>query len=222
MTVLEVSELTKQVDGPEGRLTIVNHVSFAIQQGQSVAICGPSGAGKSSLLALLAGLDEPTGGSVRLLGKSWQDVTDDERTAWRGQHVGFVFQSFHLIPGLTALENVLLPLEIAKDPSAEEKAVAALTELGLSHRLNHYPKHLSGGEQQRVAIARAIVRRPALLMADEPTGNLDDRNGAMIVDKLFDLNRREGLTIVIITHERSLAERCDRILWMADGKVTTV
>jgi len=219
MAILEAIKLTKKVRSPAGQITIVDQVSFTIEAGESVAICGPSGAGKSTLLALLAGLDDPTSGELRISGRAWHDASDDERTRWRAEEIGFVFQSFHLIPGLTAYENVLLPLEIAHDPEADKKARSALNDLGLSERLSHYPKHLSGGEQQRVAIARAMVRKPKLLFADEPTGNLDERNGQLIMDQLFDLNRRENLTVVIITHEPKLAARCDRILWMTNGQV---
>jgi len=221
MSLLEVVQLTKQVAGPSGLLTIVDNVNFTITAGESVAICGPSGAGKSTLLALLAGLDLPTSGDVWLQGESFVAADEDTRAGWRAQKIGFVFQSFHLIPGLTALENVLLPLELNGLDNAESTAIQALTRMGLQARLDHYPKQLSGGEQQRVAIARALVRQPAILMADEPTGNLDERTGSAIEDQLFELQRQDGAALLIITHDSRLAQRCDRTLWMANGRVET-
>lgn len=219
MSILEVVSLSKQVDSPNGPLTIVEDVNFTITAGESVAICGPSGAGKSTLLALLAGLDVPSQGQVRINGSAFSETDEDNRAILRGQLIGFVFQSFHLIPGLTALENVLLPLELSHIPQARAIACDALTRMGLHARLDHYPKQLSGGEQQRVAIARALVRRPALLMADEPTGNLDERTGLVIEDQLFERQQQDGAALLIITHDPRLAKRCDRTLWMHNGRV---
>jgi putative ABC transport system ATP-binding protein len=187
--------------------------------GESVAILGPSGAGKSTLLSLLAGLDLPSAGKVWVNGRELTALDEDGRAAVRAEHVGFVFQSFHLVPALTALENVMLPLELAGRADARRQARAALDEVGLGHRVGHYPRQLSGGERQRVAIARAFVASPALLFADEPTGNLDTRTGGRIADLLFRLNAEHGTTLVLVTHDRSLAERCDRQFEMDAGRL---
>jgi putative ABC transport system ATP-binding protein len=216
---LEASHLVKQVSSPAGALTILHDVSLRIARGESVAIVGASGAGKSTLLALLAGLDTPTSGSVRLVGNELFTLDEDGRAAVRARHVGFVFQAFHLVPSLTALENVMLPLELAGRAGADGDARAALGEVGLAERVRHYPRQLSGGEQQRVAIARAFVSRPAVLFADEPTGNLDSTTGARVADLLFDLNRAQGATLVLVTHDRDLAARCDRIVQLESGRV---
>ncbi|MEX2149514.1 MAG: ABC transporter ATP-binding protein [Steroidobacteraceae bacterium] len=218
-TVLEARSLHKEVSSPEGRLTILNDVDLAVGEGETVAIVGASGAGKSTLLALLAGLDEPTRGAVWLEGIELSALDEDGRAAERAKHVGFVFQSFHLIPSLTALENVMLPLELAGRGDARAGAREVLTQVGLAERLGHYPRQLSGGEQQRVAIARAFVTRPAVLFADEPTGNLDTTTGARVIDLLFELNQATGTTLVLVTHDREIAERCDRVIRMDAGRL---
>ena len=218
-TVLEARSLRKQVTSPEGLLTILDDVSLAVAAGETVAVVGASGAGKSTLLALLAGLDEPSAGSVWLQGIELSALDEDGRAAARARHVGFVFQSFHLIPSLTALENVMLPLELAGRADARATARAVLQQVGLGPRLGHYPKQLSGGEQQRVAIARAFVTRPAVLFADEPTGNLDSATGARVIDLLFDLNAANGTTLVLVTHDREIARRCGRVIELDAGKL---
>lgn len=217
--VLKAENITKQVTSPEGPLTIVRDVSLEIAAGESVAIVGPSGAGKSTLLALLAGLDAPTSGRVWLAGQDLTALDEDGRARLRAERVGFVFQAFHLIPALTALENVSLPLELAGRADARRLAIATLDRVGLSARTGHYPRQLSGGEQQRVALARAFVTRPAVLFADEPTGNLDTANGARVCDLLFELNRDLHTTVVLVSHDHTLAARCTRALHMDDGKL---
>ena len=217
--MLEARSLHKEVSSPEGRLTILNDVDLAVGEGETVAIVGASGAGKSTLLALLAGLDEPTRGAVWLEGIELSALDEDGRAAERAKHVGFVFQSFHLIPSLTALENVMLPLELAGRADARAAAREVLTQVGLAERLGHYPRQLSGGEQQRVAIARAFVTRPAVLFADEPTGNLDTTTGARVIELLFELNQATGTTLVLVTHDREIAERCDRVIRMDAGRL---
>lgn len=218
-TVLEAKEVTQQVSSPEGMLTILDQVGFRLAAGETVAIVGASGAGKSTLLGLLAGLDVPTGGSVLLGGQSLSALDEDGRAALRADRVGFVFQAFHLVPALTALENVMLPLELRGDGAARPVAAEALARVGLSERAGHYPRQLSGGEQQRVALARAFVTRPQVLFADEPTGNLDAATGQRVVDLLFALNREAGTTLVLVTHDRALAARCGRVLELAAGKL---
>jgi putative ABC transport system ATP-binding protein len=218
--VLEAQGLCKQVSSPEGTLTIVQDVSLQVHAGESVAIVGASGAGKSTLLALLAGLDLPTRGRVLLDGEDLSALDEDGRARLRAERVGFVFQSFHLIPALTALENVMLPLELAGRSDARQAATDALDHVGLRARIGHYPRQLSGGEQQRVAIARAFVMRPAVLFADEPTGNLDTTTGAKIADLLFALNADSGTTLVLVTHDRTLAARCGRSVIMEAGQLT--
>jgi putative ABC transport system ATP-binding protein len=215
--VLEARDVSKTVASPEGSLTILAHVSVSVRAGETLAIVGASGAGKSTLLALLAGLDSPSSGRVSIAGIDLTELDEDGRAAIRGKHVGFVFQSFHLIPSLTAIENVMLPLELANRRDARNLAAAALTQVGLGARLPHYPKQLSGGEQQRVAIARAFVTHPAVLFADEPTGNLDTATGQRITDLLFELNRSAGSTLVLVTHDRALARRCGRVLELEAG-----
>jgi putative ABC transport system ATP-binding protein len=217
--VLAANGLTKQVSSPEGTLTILADVGFAIAQGETVAVVGASGAGKSTLLALLAGLDEPSGGRVTLAGQDLGGLDEDGRARLRAQRVGFVFQSFHLVPSLTALENVMLPLELAGRGDARTTAAEVLGRVGLADRVQHYPRQLSGGEQQRVAIARAFVTGPALLFADEPTGNLDAATGARIMDLLFGLNSATGATLVLVTHDRELAARCGRVLRLEAGRL---
>jgi putative ABC transport system ATP-binding protein len=218
-TVLAAEGLGKQVSSPEGTLAILSGVSLAIARGESVAIMGASGAGKSTLLALLAGLDEPTSGRVQLAGNELTALDEDGRAAVRARHVGFVFQSFHLLPSLTALENVMLPLELAGRMDARAAAREVLARVGLSERTGHYPRQLSGGEQQRVAIARAFVTRPDVLFADEPTGNLDAATGERIMELLFGLNAATGTTLVLVTHDRELASRCGRVIHLEAGRL---
>jgi len=219
--VLEAKSLRKEVSSPEGTLTILDDVSLAVRAGESVAVVGASGAGKSTLLALLAGLDEPSAGEVWLDGEELSALDEDGRAAARARHVGFVFQSFHLVPSLTALENVMLPLELAGHADARAAAKDVLGQVGLSGRLGHYPRQLSGGEQQRVAIARAFVTSPTVLFADEPTGNLDTTTGERIEQLLFDLNAAAGTTLVLVTHDRELAARCDRVIEIDAGRLVS-
>ena len=219
--VLAAEGLGKQVSSPEGTLAILSDVSLSIRRGESVAIIGASGAGKSTLLALLAGLDEPTSGHALLAGHDLTKLDEDGRAAVRAKHVGFVFQSFHLVPSLTALENVMLPLELARRSDAREAARDVLGRVGLAERVGHYPRQLSGGEQQRVAIARAFVTQPDVLFADEPTGNLDAATGEKIMDLLFGLNGATQSTLVLVTHDRQLAERCHRVIRLEAGRVVS-
>ena len=218
-TVLEAVGVGKQVSSPEGTLAILSEVTLAIARGETVAVMGASGAGKSTLLALLAGLDEPTSGVVRLADRELTALEEDGRAAVRARHVGFVFQSFHLVPSLTAAENVMLPLELSGRGDARAAALEVLGRVGLAGRVGHYPRQLSGGEQQRVAIARAFVTRPDVLFADEPTGNLDAATGERIMDLLFGLNAETGTTLVLVTHDRALAARCGRVIQLDAGRV---
>jgi putative ABC transport system ATP-binding protein len=217
--VLRAAQLGKKVSSPEGSLTILDDINLEIRAGEAVALVGPSGAGKTTLLALLAGLDKPSSGQVWLCGEDLTALNEDGRARLRGKRVGFVFQSFHLVPSLTALENVMLPLELMGDPQARPRAREALVSVGLEPRLSHYPKQLSGGEKQRVAIARAFVTRPEVLFADEPTGNLDAASGERIAELLFTMNQQSATTLVLVTHERFLAERCDRTLQIEAGRL---
>jgi putative ABC transport system ATP-binding protein len=218
-TVLASRGLTKQVSSPEGPLTIVAGVDMEVRRGESVAIVGESGAGKSTLLALLAGLDLPSAGEAWLDGINLTTLDEDGRAELRARRVGFVFQSFHLVPSLTAVENVMLPLELAGYRGARLAAEAVMDRVGLARRLHHYPRQLSGGERQRVAIARAFVGQPLILFADEPTGNLDAVTGKRIADLLFSLNAEHGATLVLVTHDQTLASRCDRIVRLEEGRV---
>lgn len=218
-TVLATEEVSKQVSSPEGTLTILSDVSFAVRRGDSVAVVGPSGAGKSTLLALLAGLDLPTRGKIWLDGWELSALDEDGRAQVRAASVGFVFQSFHLVPSLTALENVMLPLELAGSDGPRRQAMDILETVGLRDRVSHYPSQLSGGEKQRVAIARAFATEPAVLFADEPTGNLDARTGDNIMRIMFELNQNSSTTLVLVTHDRRLAERCDREIRLDAGKL---
>jgi len=217
--LLRAESLTKKVTSPEGELTILDSVSFGVGRGESAAIVGPSGAGKSTLLALLAGLDEPSAGRVWVNGVELTALDEDGRAQVRNREVGFVFQSFHLLPSLTALENVLLPLELSDAAKPKERAREALTRVGLEHRLHHYPRQLSGGEKQRVAIARAFVVGPSLLFADEPTGNLDNKTGARILNLLFELNAAAGTTLILVTHDLEAAARCTKLIELAGGRL---
>ena len=221
--VLKAENISKVVPSPpgssDGPLTILADVSLEVRAGESLAIVGASGAGKSTLLALLAGLDEPSAGRVILAGHDLAALDEDGRAEVRGRHVGFVFQTFHLIPSLTALENVMLPLELHGRSDARVAADAALAEVGLAARRTHYPRQLSGGEQQRVAIARAFVTRPAILFADEPTGNLDTATGQRIIDLLFTFNAAAQGTLVLVTHDDALASRCQRVLHLDAGRI---
>lgn len=217
--VIEAVNLGKEVPNGDDRLVILHEIRFAVRAGEAVAVLGASGSGKSTLLGLLAGLDTPSAGTVRIEGEDLFAMDEDRRAALRGRLVGFVFQSFQLLPALTALENVMLPLELAGKPAARQEATQWLARVGLRARLGHYPKHLSGGEQQRVALARAFATRPRLLLADEPTGNLDAATGASIIDLMFSLNREEGTTLVLVTHDEAIAQRCDRSLRIAGGRL---
>jgi putative ABC transport system ATP-binding protein len=215
--MVRVAQLTKQVTTGDSTLTILRDVSFSIAAGEAVAVVGASGSGKSTLLGLLAGLDTPTSGSVQVDGQDLFALDEDGRAALRAQMLGFVFQSFNLLPAMTALENVMLPLELAGAPDAAGAARELLGRVGLAARLTHYPKQLSGGEQQRVAIARAFVTKPALLLADEPTGNLDAATGAEIIKLMFELNREQGATLILVTHDAELSQRCGRVLQLVGG-----
>lgn len=219
--VLAAEHVSKKVSSPEGHLTILSDVSFHIAKGESVAIVGASGAGKSTLLALLAGLDLPTSGKIWLDGSELTALDEDGRAMVRAEKVGFVFQSFHLVPSLNALENVMLPLELAGRSAPRDSAVSILDAVGLRDRRRHYPSQLSGGEKQRVAIARAFATEPSVLFADEPTGNLDARTGQNIMNIMFELNRNSSTTLVLVTHDKSLAERCDREIGLDAGRLVT-
>ena len=218
--IVRVDGLTKQVATPDHVLTIVRDATFTVRPGEAVAILGASGSGKSTLLGLLAGLDVPTSGRVWIGAEELFALDEDGRARLRGQFVGFVFQSFQLLPALTALENVMLPLELAGGADATGRARRVLERVGLGERLGHYPRQLSGGEQQRVAVARAFVTEPQLLFADEPTGNLDSATGEHIIDLLFEMNRERGTTLVLVTHDAELAKRCDRRLHISGGAIT--
>jgi putative ABC transport system ATP-binding protein len=215
---IEVERLCKRVPDASGELTILDNIDFTVSRGESLAITGASGSGKSTLLGLLAGLDVPSTGKVKLLGQSLFDLNEDGRAALRAKSLGFVFQSFQLLANLTALENVMLPLELAGQP-AKEPAAQMLEQVGLGERLYHYPSTLSGGEQQRVSLARAFVQRPALLFADEPTGSLDHATGARVIEMLFSMYASLGTTLVLVTHDTNLAARCDRQLVLQGGRL---
>ena len=217
--VLSAENLGMTVSSPEGDLEILKHINLHLESGESCALMGPSGAGKTTLLALLAGLDHPTEGRVVLCGQDLSRLDEDGRARLRGQHLGFVFQSFHLVESLTAIENVMLPLELNGGRGARKAAGQALERVGLSERRRHYPRHLSGGERQRVAIARAFVTRPQVLMADEPTGNLDADTGRRVGDILFEMNEQAGATLLLATHDQKLAGRCDRTCRLNGGRL---
>ncbi len=217
--VVAATRLNKSVSLQSGELNILHDINLSVDQGESLAIVGRSGSGKTTLLGLLAGLDTPTSGSVSMLGQRLEQLDEDERAALRARNVGFVFQSFHLLPAMTALENVMLPLELIGENGAEKMARDYLVELGLQDRLHSFPSQLSGGEQQRVAIARAFAGRPSVLFADEPTGNLDADTGAQIIEQLFDLNAREKTTLIMVTHDEALADRCHRVVRIDNGSL---
>ncbi len=217
--IIQTTALTRQVDTGEIQLTILQNISLEVNAGEAVAIIGASGSGKSTLLGLLAGLDIPTSGNVYLDNIDIFSLDEDERAALRGNLLGFVFQSFQLLPALTAIENVMLPLELTGAKNARATALKLLERVGLEKRLQHYPKQLSGGEQQRVAIARAFATDPKLLMADEPTGNLDAETGTQIIELMFELNREHGTTLVLVTHDEVISNRCTRRIRLASGKL---
>lgn len=218
-TVFHLKDAMLSLDGNAGRIEILHGISLDVTKGESLGLVGPSGSGKSSLLMLLGGLERATGGQVMALGQDLTAMNEDALARFRRAHMGVVFQSFHLIPTMTALENVATPLELAGDSAALDKAQAELEVVGLAHRAHHYPSQMSGGEQQRVALARAAAPRPDILLADEPTGNLDAANGAMIIDLLFRLRDRHGATLVLVTHSQELANRCDRVIRLDDGRI---
>lgn len=217
--VLQASAVIKTVSMPDQELTILSGIDLTVMAAESLAIVGESGSGKSTLLGLLAGLDVPSSGAISLMGQALNSMTEDQRAAVRAAHVGFVFQSFQLLPNLTALENVMLPLEIADEKAVPERARNMLAKVGLEKRLNHYPSQLSGGEQQRVALARAFVTEPDILFADEPTGNLDTHTGEAIADQLFELNASLDTTLILVTHDMHLARRCARRVTMNAGQL---
>jgi putative ABC transport system ATP-binding protein len=217
--MLTVSNLSKRVATAHGDLSILQDINLVINRGESVAIVGASGSGKSTLLSLMAGLDTPSTGAVLIHGTDITRLDEDGRAEFRARHIGFVFQAFHLLPTLTALENIALPLELKGETAAFEQARKLLADIGLAERATHYPRQLSGGEQQRVAIARSFAARPDLLFADEPTGNLDTRTGRHVMDLLFELNRQSATTLVLVTHDVSLANRCNRIVELDAGRI---
>lgn len=219
VSMVRAQSVTKRVNTQEGELIILHPINLQVMSGESLAITGASGSGKSTLLGILAGLDVPSNGEVFLLDEDLTAMDEEGRARVRAKYVGFIFQSFQLLPGLTAVENVMLPMELRGDKRARERAGEFLARVGLMQRLHHYPQQLSGGEQQRVAIARAFASQPKILFADEPTGNLDTTTGARIIDLLFELNREEGTTLMLITHEERLAERCQRRIELAAGKL---
>jgi putative ABC transport system ATP-binding protein len=217
--VYQLQDVVFSLKGNAGPVEILKGISLKVPRGESLALIGPSGSGKSSLLMILGGLEQATSGSVTALGQDLSTMNEDALAQFRQGRMGIVFQSFHLIPTMTALENVATPLEIAGVTDAFDRAAEALRDVGLGHRLDHYPAQLSGGEQQRVALARACAPRPAILLADEPTGNLDSANGAAIMDLLFEMRDTHGATLVLVTHDQGLADRCDRAVALADGKI---
>lgn len=217
LNIIQVNGLSKVVSTFEGELPILSDISFNVKHGESVAIVGTSGSGKSTLLSLLAGLDTASSGEIFLDGEPLHNLDEEERAALRAAKIGFVFQSFMLVQSLTALENVMLPAELAGESDAKEQAIALLEKVGLSHRIDHYPSQLSGGEQQRVAIARAFIGTPKILFADEPSANLDSKNGKMIESLLFDLNTQHGTTLILVTHDEGLAQKCEHIIQIEAG-----
>ena len=219
--VLSLKNASLSLDGNAGRVDILHGINLDIETAETVGLVGPSGSGKSSLLMLMGGLEQATSGTIHALGHDLTAMNEDALARFRRDHMGVVFQSFHLIPTMTALENVATPLELAGVKDAFERAAAELSDVGLSHRADHYPSQMSGGEQQRVALARASVARPQILLADEPTGNLDGANGAAIMDLLFGLRDKHGATLVLVTHSNTLAARCDRVIRLEDGHIAS-
>ncbi|SBT18785.1 Lipoprotein-releasing system ATP-binding protein LolD [Marinomonas gallaica] len=219
LSALTIEKLNHSVTTSNGELDILKGINLDIKDGESVAIVGASGSGKSTLLGLMAGLDQHTQGTIKLYGEALETLDEEGRAILRGKYVGFIFQSFHLLPSLTALENVMLPNELKGNGKADDRARELLEKVGLSHRITHYPRQLSGGEQQRVAIARAFASAPKILFADEPTGNLDSNNGTLVEDLLFELNRQQGTTLVVVTHDPELAQRCGRRIEIHDGEL---
>ncbi|MEQ9090705.1 MAG: ABC transporter ATP-binding protein [Balneola sp.] len=219
--ILKLESLTRQFKSGDKTLTVVDNVTFEIEEGISCAIVGPSGSGKTTLLGLSAGLDQPSSGDVTLNGINLKPLNEDQRAEVRNRHVGFVFQTFQLVPTLTAVENVMVPLELRGEATntVRERAIELLKEVGLGERSHHYPTQLSGGEQQRVAVARAFINNPKILFADEPTGNLDSETGEHIENLIFDLNRKQGTTLVLVTHDLDLADKCDRVIKLKNGMV---
>ena len=218
-TVLSLKDARLSLDGNAGRIEILRGITLDVQKGETLGLVGPSGSGKSSLLMLMGGLEAATGGQIQALGQNLSDMNEDALAHFRRDHMGVVFQSFHLIPTMTALENVATPLELAGHKDAFDRAMTELVNVGLEDRANHFPSQLSGGEQQRVALARAVAPRPDILLADEPTGNLDQTNGSHIMDLLFELRDRHGATLVLVTHSNALAARCDRVVRLCDGQI---
>ena len=217
--ILKINDLEKTYTSGSKKLTVISNISFEVEKGSVFSIVGPSGSGKTTLLGLCAGLDYPTSGTIELCGTTLQDLNEDERAALRNQEVGFIFQNFQLLPTLTALENVIVPLELQGKKDASKSGIALLEKIGLGDRLHHYPSQLSGGEQQRVALARAFSNKPSILFADEPTGNLDEETGEKVIQLLFELNKEAGTTLVIITHDLDLANRTQQILRLKGGKI---
>ncbi|MCL4153010.1 UNVERIFIED_CONTAM: hypothetical protein GTU68_054525 [Idotea baltica] len=217
--ILKINDLEKTYTSGSKKLTVISNISFEVKKGSIFSIVGPSGSGKTTLLGLCAGLDYPTSGSIELCNISLENLDEDERAALRNKNVGFIFQNFQLLPTLTALENVIVPLELQGDKNAAKVGEELLTKVGLADRLHHYPAQLSGGEQQRVALARAFSNKPAILFADEPTGNLDEETGEKVIQLLFELNKEAGTTLVIITHDLELANRTQQILRLKGGKI---
>lgn len=221
-SVVSLKDVHLTLQSRAGAVDILRGVSFDIGTGESVAIVGPSGSGKTSLLMIIAGLEQATRGDVRVTDRDFSELSEDELARVRGEHIGIVFQSFHLVPTMTALENVALPLEFSNRDDAFLKAEALLSDVGLAHRLHHFPAQLSGGEQQRVAVARALAPDPMLMLADEPTGNLDGRTGQEVIDLMFDLQQKRNATFILITHDASLTSRCDRVVRIDDGRIANV
>ncbi|WP_199611387.1 ABC transporter ATP-binding protein [Flocculibacter collagenilyticus] len=219
LNMILVSNLNKVVPTSEGELEILKNINFKVKEGETVAVVGASGSGKSTLLGLLAGLDQPTSGKIIVHNQAMHEMNEEQRAQFRGQYIGFIFQSFMLVQSLTALENVMLPAELKGDDDAMEKAKGLLSQVGLADRLDHYPNQLSGGEQQRVAIARAFISKPHILYADEPSANLDTKNGHLIEDLLFELNEKYRTTLILVTHDNELAQRCQRRLEMTGGEL---